>query len=84
MVKKVSKRAIGKIHDVPESFTPVVYQKTGDKGNRPSTEKVRISGMKHFNNFFNSKRMKLSVLLGCFLIKVLSVPSLQENLNVFL
>ena len=64
MVKKASKRAIGKIHDVPESSTPVVYQKTGDQGNRPSTEKVRISGMKHFNNFFNSKRMKLSEVVS--------------------
>ena len=59
MVKKALKRAIGKIHDVPESSTPVVYQKTGDQGNRPSTNNVRLSGMKHFNNFLQSKRMKL-------------------------
>ena len=64
MVMKAFKRAIGKIHNVPESLTPVVYQKTGDQGNRPSTEKVRISGMKHFNNFFNSKRTKLSEVVS--------------------
>ena len=68
MVKKAFKRAIGKIHDVPESLTPVVYQKTGDQGNRPSTKKVRLSGMKHFNNFIHSKHMKLS--------KVTSQPDL--------
>ena len=64
MVKKAFKRAIGKIHDVPESSTPVVYQKTGDQGNRPSTKKVRLSGMKHFNNFIHSKHMKLSDVIS--------------------
>ena len=59
MMKTAFKRAIGRIHDKSESLSPVVYQKTGDQG-----EKVRISGMKHFNNFFNSKRMKLSEVVS--------------------
>ena len=53
-----------------ERFTPVVYQKTRDQG-----EKVRISGMKHFNNFFNSKRMKLS--------EVVSQPELTRSDEVW-
>ena len=59
MVKKIFKRAIGKIQPVPISETPVVYEKTGNQGNRPSTKKVRLSGMKHFHNFIASKHMAL-------------------------
>ena len=56
MMKKTIKRAIGKIQPVPISLTPVVYDMvydmTGDQGNRPSTKKIRLSGMNHFNNLF--------------------------------
>ena len=44
---------------MPESLTPMVYQKTGNQRNRPFTKKVRLSGMKHFNNFIHSKHMEL-------------------------
>ena len=43
---------------------PVVYQKTGNQRNRPSTKKVRLSGMKHFNSFIASKHLVLSELIS--------------------